>query len=452
VRERRFFDFSVQAIRSQLGKIESVLSFCIDVTDLVLAREAAEKASRERSRLLESERIARADAEVANRAKDDFLATVSHELRTPLNAILGWTVVARRQAPAELARALGIIERNARAQTRIIEDVLDVSRIVGGKLRLDIAAADVAVAIEGALETVRPEAEARGVTLSADVGTVGIIAADADRLQQVVWNVLSNAIKFTPAGGSVDLAAARLGHRIVIRVTDSGEGIDAAFLPHIFEPFRQADGSTTRRHGGLGLGLAIVKQLVNAHGGTIRAESDGPNRGSTFTIELPARSLPAVTRVLADRHGSTPPPPDTRLDDLKVLVVDDEEDARSLVEEILAESGAIVVCAGSAREALEILPRFRPDVVVSDVGMPEVDGFEFMERVRRMPPEHGGHTPAVALTAYARGEDLRRTAAAGFAMHVMKPVEPGSLVSAVATLAGVSTQHTPTPGGLAHPS
>ncbi len=349
--ERRFFDFAVQPMRGQVGKVEELLWFAIDVTDQVLAREMAEKASRDRAKLLESERTARAEAEVANRAKDDFLATVSHELRTPLNAILGWTVVARRQAPTELDRALGIIERNARAQTRIIEDVLDVSRIVGGKLRLDIAAADVAAAIEGALETVRTEAEAKGVVLSADVGAVGIIAADADRLQQVVWNVLSNAIKFTPEGGTVDLAAARLGPRIVIRVTDSGEGIDASFLPHLFEPFRQADGSTTRRHGGLGLGLAIVKQLVQAHGGTIRAESDGAKKGSTFTIELPARSLPAVApRAASDGSSSTPRhSPDTRLDRVKILVVDDEDDARSLLEEILSESGAIVAASLRAR-------------------------------------------------------------------------------------------------------
>jgi signal transduction histidine kinase/DNA-binding response OmpR family regulator len=452
--ERRFFNFSVQPMRNQVGKAESLLWFAIDVTAEVLARETAEKGARERAKLLESERIARAEAEIANRAKDDFLATVSHELRTPLNAILGWTVVARRQAPPELERALGIIERNARAQTRIIEDVLDVSRIVGGKLRLDVAAADVAAAIEGALETVRPEAEARGVVLSADVGAVGIIAADADRLQQVVWNVLSNAIKFTPEGGTVDLAAARLGQRIVIRVTDTGEGIDAAFLPHLFEPFRQADGSTTRRHGGLGLGLAIVKQLVQAHGGTIRAESEGPRQGSTFTIELPARSLPAVAPPLVEERAGPAPPmaTGTRLDRLKLLIVDDEEDARSLLDTILTNCGAIVACASSAREAIELLARFRPDVVVSDVGMPEIDGFEFMEQVRKLPTDQGGRTPAIALTAYARGEDLRRAAASGFEMHVMKPVDPASLVSAVASLAGPLDVHTPpSTGGVTHP-
>ncbi|HEX3770901.1 MAG TPA: ATP-binding protein, partial [Polyangiaceae bacterium] len=448
--QKRFFNFSVQAMRGQVGKVESVLWFAIDVTDQVLARDAAEKAARERARLLDSERAARAEAEVANRAKDDFLATVSHELRTPLNAILGWTVVARRQAPPELERALSIIERNARAQTRIIEDVLDVSRIVGGKLRLDMAAVDVAAAIEGALETVRPEAEAKGVKLTADVGSVGVIAADGDRLQQVVWNVLTNAIKFTPDGGVVELAAARLGPRIVIRVTDTGEGIEPSFLPHLFEPFRQADGSTTRRHGGLGLGLAIVRQLVQAHGGTIRAESEGAHKGSTFTIEIPARSLPAVAPRPADPPAGseddladTPTPPEvtqeTRLENLKVLVVDDEEDARSLVDEILSESGATVKCASSAKEAIDLLARFRPDVLVSDVGMPEMDGFELLERVRGLPPDQGGTTPAIALTAYGRSDDLKRAAAVGFGIHVVKPVDPGTLVSAVASLAETAT-------------
>ena len=460
-RQRRFFNFSVQPMRGQVGKVESVLWFAIDVTDQVQSRDAAESAARERARLLDSERAARAEAEVANRAKDDFLATVSHELRTPLNAILGWTVVARRQAPAELERALGIIERNARAQTRIIEDVLDVSRIVGGKLRLDVTAVDVAAAIEGALETVRPEAESKGVKLSADVGAVGIVAADGDRLQQVVWNVLTNAIKFTPEGGSVDLAAARLGTRIVIRVTDTGEGIESSFLPHLFEPFRQADGSTTRRHGGLGLGLAIVKQLVHAHGGTIRADSDGAHRGATFTIEIPARSLPVIvprtakdpaavgagdTRTLADGI------PDTRLENLKVLVVDDEEDARSLVDEILSESGATVQRAAGAAEAIELVSRFRPDVLVSDVGMPDIDGFEFIERVRRLPPDQGGRTPAIALTAYGRREDLQRAASAGFQLHVMKPVEPSTLISAVASLvAAPARQHAPQPASRIGP-
>ncbi len=453
--ERRFFNFSLQPLRDPIGKVAEILWFAIDVTTQILAREAAEGAARERTRLLESERSARAEAEIANRAKDDFLATVSHELRTPLNAILGWTVVARRQAPVELERALGIIERNARAQTRIIEDVLDVSRIVGGKLRLDIAATDVAAAIEGALETVRPEADAKGILLSADIGVVGVIAADADRLQQVVWNVLTNAIKFTPAPGTVDLAAARLGQRIVIRVTDTGEGIDPAFLPYLFEPFRQADGSTTRRHGGLGLGLAIVRQLVQAHGGIIRAESDGPHKGSTFTIELPARPVSAVADGHLESEGrriSIAPAPSARLARLKLLVVDDEEDARTLLEGILSDSGAVVECASSVEDAFELFARFRPDVLVSDVALPNVGGVEFIERVRRLTPEQGGRTPAIALTTYGRSEDLKRAAAAGFETHVTKPVDAGSLVAAVAGLAGHDSERPPPLRGIAHSS
>ena len=454
-RERRFFNFAVQPLRDPVGKVAEILWFAIDVTTQMLAREAAEAAAQERAKLLESERAARAEAEIANRAKDDFLATVSHELRTPLNAILGWTVVARRQAPAELERALGIIERNARAQTRIIEDVLDVSRIVGGKLRLDIAATDVAVAIEGALETVRPEAEAKGVVLSADIGNVGVIAADAGRLQQVVGNVLSNAIKFTPSRGSVDLAAARLGQRIVIRVTDTGEGIDPAFLPYLFEPFRQADGSTTRRHGGLGLGLAIVRQLVQAHGGTIRAESDGPHTGSTFTIELPARSthVPASRRLGGDEDPDmAKAAPGTPLARLKLLVVDDEQDARTFLEEILTESGAVVECASCVEDAFEVFSRFRPDVLVSKVATPSVDGFEFIQRVRRLPPDQGGRTPAIALMAGTRSEDLKRVVDAGFEGHVTKPVDAASLVAAVARLVDGGSERPPPLNGIAHPS
>jgi signal transduction histidine kinase/DNA-binding response OmpR family regulator len=444
--ERRFFDFSVLPLRAQLGNVEEILWFAIDVTAQVLGREAAERSARERAKLLESERAARAEAEVANRAKDDFLATVSHELRTPLNAILGWTVVARRQGPPELDRALGIIERNARAQTRIIEDVLDISHIVGGKLRLDIAAADVGAAIESALETVRPQAEAKGVVLLADVGPVGVIAADAGRVQQVVWNVLSNAIKFTPSHGKVELAAARLGQRVVIRVTDSGEGIEPAFLPHVFEPFRQQDGSTTRRHGGLGLGLAIVRQLVHAHGGTIRAESDGPNQGAAFTIELPAR--PATGHDAGDDGPHTGVvATSARLARLKLLVVDADDAARVLLEEIFSGSGAIVTCASSAAEAIEVLARLRPDVLVSDLGAPDVNGYEFIEQVRRLLPEQGGRTPALALTG--REEDAAQAVAAGFEMHITKPVEPAFLVTAVARLAA-DPEHRWRRNGIAH--
>jgi signal transduction histidine kinase/DNA-binding response OmpR family regulator len=437
--EERFFNATLQPLRSPLGKVEAILSLSIDVTEQVRSRQELERSARERTLLLESERAARADAELANRAKDDFLATVSHELRTPLNAILGWTVIAQRGAPPELQRSLSIIERNARTQTRIIEDVLDVSRIISGKLRLVLSPSDVNAAIEGAIEAVRPTAEAKGVTLEAKIGALGVIDADGERLQQIIWNVLSNAIKFTPKGGSVHLAAAREDFRVVIRVRDTGEGIDPAFVPYLFDPFRQADGSTTRRHGGLGLGLAIVKQLVQAHGGSVTAASDGANRGATFTLDLPAGSTTPNTRApypVPSPGGSGP----TRLDGVRLLAVDDQEDARQLIKEILSERGADVTCAASASEALDRIADVRPHVLVSDLGMPELDGLALIQCVRNLPADRGGLTPAIALTAYAHGDDTQRALAAGFQMHLAKPVDPASLALAVARLAHVPKQ------------
>jgi signal transduction histidine kinase/DNA-binding response OmpR family regulator len=432
--EERFFDATLEPLRSPLGKIEAILSFSNDVTERVRARRELERAAKERALLLERERTARAEAELANRAKDDFLATVSHELRTPLNAILGWTVIAQRGAPPELLRALSIIERNARTQTRIIEDVLDVSRIISGKLRLVLSPADVSAAIEGAVEAVRPTAEAKGVGLAVNVGAVGTIQADSERLQQVVGNVLSNAIKFTPKGGHVDLSAQREEGFVVIRIRDTGEGIVPEFLPFLFDPFRQADGSTTRRHGGLGLGLAIVKQLMLAHGGTVIAQSDGENRGSTFTLRLPvglSAPAPASPPTLPPESSGTA----TRLDGLRLLAVDDQEDARQLLREILSERGAKVTCAASASEALERIADFRPHVLVSDLAMPDEDGLDLIQSIRRLPPERGGLTPAIALTAYAHADDTHRAMAAGYQMHVAKPVDPVSLAIAVAYLA-----------------
>jgi signal transduction histidine kinase len=412
-------------------------------------REVAER-TRERddamqrlAALLESERAARRDAEIANNAKDEFLATVSHELRTPLNSILGWTMIARRQSPPpEIDRALATIERSARAQARIIEDVLDTARIISGKLSLEIAISKVADAISGAVQAVRPSADAKGVRLGVTLnGSIGFISGDPDRLQQIVWNLLSNAIKFTPKGGRVELSATRVDSVVRICVSDTGQGIRPEFLPYLFEPFRQADGSTTRRHGGLGLGLAIVKQLVDAHGGTVIAHSAGEGAGSTFTLELPGCNAPGG----ADEHptGSRPalleaPAGGTRLDGLRVLVVDDEEDARSLVHRLLTDQGATVGCAPSAEEALGVLEATRPHVLVSDIGMPNVDGYMMIRRIRRLPPERGGRTPAIALTAYAREEDGERAFAAGFQAHVPKPVEPWKIISLVANLGGVS--------------
>ena len=390
--------------------------------------------------LLASERGARREAEIANRAKDEFLATVSHELRTPLSAILGWAVIARKKTTStDVERALATIERNAHAQMRIIEDMLDVGRIVSGKLQLEIAATDVADAIEGAVQAVRPAADAKQVALDVAIAAdVGVVAADAERLQQITWNLLSNAIKFTPKGGHVAVSASRTEASLMIRVRDDGEGIAGEFLPHLFEAFRQADGSTTRRQGGLGLGLAIVKQLVDAHGGTITAHSDGEGLGASFLVELPARAAAPGdwARRAAPAHATASR--QIRLDGLRLLVVDDDEDSRDLIGLMLAGQGATVSSASSAGEALRLVADSPPDVLVSDIGMPDVNGYSLIRRVRTLPGHRGGRTPAVALTAYARAEDGERAFAAGFQAHVTKPVDPDRLTAVVANLAGIS--------------
>jgi signal transduction histidine kinase len=401
--------------------------------------------------LLESERAARREAEIANNAKDEFLATVSHELRTPLNSILGWTMIARRLSPsADIERALATIERSARAQARIIEDVLDTARIISGKLRLEMTTSKVADSIGGAVQAVRPAADAKGVRLESKLnGSIGFISADADRLQQIVWNLLSNAIKFTPKGGRVELTASRVDSIVRICVTDNGQGIRREFLPYLFEPFRQADGSTTRRHGGLGLGLAIVKQLVDAHGGSVIAQSDGEGSGSTFTVELPGCPAPALADAGSTGSWRVSAPDtsaiDVRLDGLRVLVVDDEEDARSLVQRLLTDQGATVGCVPSAEDALTALEATRPNVLVSDIGMPIVDGYTMIRRIRSLPAERGGKTPAIALTAYAREEDAERAFAAGFQAHVSKPIEPGKIISLVANLGRIARASEPPP-------
>jgi signal transduction histidine kinase len=394
--------------------------------------------------LLERERAARLEAEAANRSKDEFLATVSHELRTPLTAILGWSMIARRSSPpAEIAKVLNVIERSARSQLRIIEDLLDVARALGGSLRLEIGEARIADVIEAALMSVRPAADAKAVALEVDLDpSLGAIAADPERLQQIVWNLLSNAIKFTPGGGHVALSASRSESTIVIRVRDDGQGVHPEFLPHIFEPFRQADGSTTRRHGGLGLGLAIVKQLVEAHGGTISARSDGEGKGTTFTVEVPARELAperearGAVRSQAEPHES---PAGARLDGVRLLVVDDDEDSRDLIVCILQDWGANVTSASSAEEAMRLLQQNLPDVLLSDIGMPDVDGYALLRQVRGLPAERGGGVPAIALTAYASEADGARARAAGFQAHVTKPLDPDALTAAVAELVGIST-------------
>jgi signal transduction histidine kinase/ActR/RegA family two-component response regulator len=386
----------------------------------------------------------RREAEIANRAKDDFLATVSHELRTPLNAILGWTVALRgRKPPADIDRALAVIERNARAQAKLIADVLDVSRIVSGKLTLSLVPTDVGEAVRTAVETVSPAAESKGLSLESEIPKEPLVVlADPDRLQQIVWNLLSNAVKFTPEGGRVSVRVQRDGSTATISASDTGEGIRPDVLPSLFEPFRQADASTTRRHGGLGLGLSIVKQLVSAHGGSVSARSEGPDKGSTFEVELPLRASAvdaARSAPLAPAPQAAPDAP--RLDGLRVLVVDDEQDALTLLGEVLETKGAEVHTAASAVEALARFASIRPDVLVSDIGMPEIDGYGFIRRVRSLPSSAGGATPAVALTAYARTEDVQRAFAEGYQMHVTKPVEPAQLATAVANLGARALAH-----------
>ena len=405
--------------------------------------EAAQRAAEERNLLLESERHARAAAERASRMKDEFLATLSHELRTPLSAILGWAHLLRSKAsvtPAELAKGMETIERNARMQTQLIEDLLDMSRITSGKVRLDIQPVAPATFVEAALETVRPAAQGRGVALLADIDPhAGTISGDAARLQQVVWNLLSNAIKFTPEGGRVEVRVARVGTSLEIAVADTGVGIEPEFIDHVFERFRQADASSTRHFGGLGLGLAIVKQLVELHGGTVSARSGGKDRGATFTVRLPLNGGKQASRPESPPRAAPELPADFNPVDLsgvRVLVVDDQPDARELVARMLRECKAEVIEAADAREALQLVERHRPTVMVSDIGMPDVDGYELLKRVRALGSERGGTVPAIALTAFARSEDRTRALHRGFQVHVSKPVEPAELIATVASVAG----------------
>jgi signal transduction histidine kinase/ActR/RegA family two-component response regulator len=404
--------------------------------------EAAQKAAEERQLLLEREQSARAEAERMGAMKDEFLATLSHELRTPLGAILGWAQVLRRRtmSEADLHQALDVIERNARVQTQLIEDLLDMSRITSGKVRLDIQPLEPASFVEAALETVRPAADAKGIRLEKLLDpAAGPIQGDPHRLQQVVWNLLSNAIKFTPKDGKVQVVLQRVNSHIEINIADTGTGIRPEFLGHVFDRFRQADSSTTRRYGGLGLGLSIVKHLTELHGGTVRASSLGEGRGSTFTVHLP---LTAVQRGTSNdrQHPRTPtaatPFKPADLSGVKILVVDDQPDARGLIRRVLEDCQAVVFTAGSVDDALEAIAQHNPDVLVSDIGMPDTDGFELLRRVRALGPAKGGKIPAIALTAFARSEDRTRALRAGFLVHISKPVEPAELVATVASVAG----------------
>jgi signal transduction histidine kinase/ActR/RegA family two-component response regulator len=371
------------------------------------------------------------EAAVAARAKDEFLAILSHELRTPLNAVYGWARMLQDMAfnTPQQAHALDVIVRQSNAQLQLIDNLLDVSRVVTGKMRLDVRPTDLPAVIEQAIDAVRPAADAKGMTVDPPAA---LIMADAARLQRVIWNLVMNGVKFTLRGGRVDVRVDATGAHATIVVSDTGAGIPADVLPFVFEPFRQADSSSTRAHGGLGLGLALVRQIVELHGGTVTARSDGPGRGATFTVTLPRAAAPAPSGPLA---ASAAPRGGARLHGLRVLVVDDDPDATELTGTILTAAGATVLLAHSGAEALDALSTWRPDVLVSDVGMPVTDGYALIREVRARDATDGGRTPAVALTAYGRAQDRAAALTAGFDMHVPKPVDPGELTTIVASVA-----------------
>jgi signal transduction histidine kinase/DNA-binding response OmpR family regulator len=411
-------------------------------TELRMEMAVRKQAEHERARLLVREQSARAEAEAANRNKDEFLATLSHELRTPLTAILGWSHLMRSKGlnEEEFMRGLDTIERNARSQSQLIDDLLDVSRIITGKLQIERTSVDLSKVIESAFESIRPGAEAKSIRFNTSFnGCSCRVFGDSTRLQQIFWNLFSNAVKFTPRGGEVNVSVAAVDSRVKVAVTDNGIGIDPDFVPFIFDRFRQADGSTTREHGGLGLGLAIVRHLVELHEGRVYVESGGKNLGSTFTI-----ALPAARSVEADENGSILSEDDdvrafgasVLLNGVKVLVVDDEADSRDLLTTILKQCGSDVRCSESAADAMETFHEWHPDLLVSDIGMPNEDGYSLIRRLRELESDLARGIPAMALTAYATDDDRLQALSAGFQIHVAKPIEPESFVTSLASILG----------------
>jgi len=456
-------EFPVEATISQITVAGEHLFTAIirDVTE-------RERAERDREQLLTSERAARTDAERASLLKDEFLTTLSHELRTPLTAILGWAQILRRrrtvpsaavspssavgaapEKPQDFELGISTIERNARHQAQLIDDLLDMSGISAGRIRLDVQPTDLISVIDGAIDTVRPAADAKDIRVTKVLDPKATtVTGDPGRLRQVVWNLLTNAVKFTPKGGQISVTLRRVNSSIELSVSDSGIGIQPEFLPHVFERFRQADSSIRRRHGGLGLGLSIVRNLLEMHGSTIHAESEGEGQGTTFVVRFPLVAVQSEDPSLAQPTARADPNEQPRvggeseggagvsLQGVKVLVVDDEEDARILVRRVLEDCGAIVSVAADADEGVEAVNTQRPDVIVSDIGMPIEDGYAFIRRVRALGAERGGQTPAAALTAFARSEDRRLALLAGFKAHVAKPIDPEELIAVVASLAG----------------
>ena len=426
---------TISPIKDTRDRIIGASTIAHDITK----RKRAEK---EREELLVREKAARVEAEEANRTKDEFLATLSHELRTPLTAILGWVRLLRMKEldGATAEHALETVERNARAQAQLIEDLLDVSRVITGNLRLEMSTVELVPVIKAAMDAVEPAANAKMIKLEASLDpAAGPVSGDAARLQQVVWNLLSNAVKFTPREGRVSIRLERADSQVEIRVTDTGQGISADFLPFIFDRFRQADSSTTRQHGGLGLGLAIVRHLVELHGGTVHAESAGEGRGATIKVRLPILPLRIADFGLRnkelDEESAGPNPKSEILSGLRVLVVDDEPDARELMKAALESRGAAVITAGDTNEALETLKRRKPDVIISDIGMPGEDGYALIRHVRRLSEEQGGATPAAAVSAYVGEESRQEALAAGYELYVDKPLDPEELIAVVRKLA-----------------
>jgi PAS domain S-box-containing protein len=429
-------DDSGAPIKGAAGKIIGAVLIFRDITERRLAEE-------ERSKLLASERAAREKAEAASRSKDEFVAMISHEIRSPLNSILGWAQMLRRGKfdQEETERAVEIIERNARSQSQLIEDLLDISRVITGKLTLNVRSVNLTQIIEAALDSIRPAAEAKDIQLQARLEPAGsLVSGDPNRLQQIVWNLLSNAVKFTPRNGGVDVSLESVDSQLQITVRDTGVGINSEFLPFVFDRFSQANTSSERKYGGLGLGLAIVRHLAELHGGAVRADSPGEGQGAKFTVTLPVKAvryeMSEVERATLGAENAGSLADAIMLDGLRVMVVDDEEETRDLLTAMLTRRGAEVTACASAAEALAEIERRRPLVLVSDIGMPDEDGYALIGKLRALGTELGGDIPAVALTAYARSEDRMRALASGFQMHVPKPIEAGELIVVIASLAG----------------
>ena len=430
---RIHLSLSISPIKDSSGNVIGASKIARDITRQMQQQE-------EREALLESERAARSEAERASILKDEFLATLSHELRTPLSAILGWSqLLATHRDAADLDEGLDAIQRNARTQTQLIEDLLDMSRIISGKVRLDVQWTDLSTVIDAAIESVRPSADAKSIRLRKIIDPhAGPVSGDPTRLQQIVWNLLTNAIKFTPKGGKVDLLLERVNSHLEITVHDSGIGIRPELLSAIFERFRQADSSTTRAFGGLGLGLSIVKHLVELHGGTVRAKSPGEGQGATFIVALPlAPFRPDEVRVHPKASQSSDfDCTDVDLDGVNILLVDDEADTRVLLTRLLSDCKADVRAVANATDAIDEIKRNNPDVLISDIGMPGMDGYQFIHEVRELESSKARTVPAIALTAFARSEDRTRAMMAGYNMHVAKPIEARELLATVANLAG----------------